>query len=141
MKTHITRIALFSLAVAGLVAIPTTSRADDASMSDKPAAAAPLHPKKTRTAFHGSITAIDTAAMSLTVGTNVIYVTSETTIVKGGKPAILSELTVGETANGSYKADDAGKLNAVAIHAGEKEPKRPKKKAADAVPVAPAPPK
>jgi hypothetical protein len=142
MKKSIVRIALFSLVAAGLVAVPATSRADDASMTDKPAATTPAPKKKAkaRTTFHGSVTAVDTAAMTLTVGTNMVYVTSETMITKDGKPATLSEITVGETATGSYKLDDAGKMNATAIHAGEKGTKKPKKKAADATPTAPAPP-
>ena len=142
MKKHIARIALFSLVAAGLVAVPAASRADDASKTDKPAAAAPAPKKKAKahTTFHGSVTAVDTAAMSLTVGTNTIYVTSETMITKGDKPATLSEITVGETATGTFKMDDAGKMNATAIHAGEKGSKKPKKKTSEAAPAAPAPP-
>ncbi|HSY17289.1 MAG TPA: hypothetical protein VK815_03105 [Candidatus Acidoferrales bacterium] len=139
MKKHIARIALFSLVAAGLVAVPAASRADDASMTDKPAAAAPA-PKKKAHAFHGSVMAVDTAAMSLTVGTNTIYVTSETLITKSDKPATLSEITVGDAATGAFKVDAAGKMNATTIHAGEKGSKRVKKKTSDAAPAAPAPP-
>jgi hypothetical protein len=146
MKKHFARIALFSLVAAALVAVPAASRADDAATTDKPAAAAPALKKKKakahKSTFHGSVTAVDTAAMSLTVGSNTVYVTSETIITKAGKPAVLSELTVGETAGGSYKTDEAGKLDAVTINAGEKETKKPKKKAAKAAatPAAPAAP-
>jgi len=145
MKKHIARIALFSLVIAGLVAVPAASRADDASAAktDKPAAATPppASKKKSHT-FHGDVTAVDTAAMTLTVGTNTIYVTSETIIKKGETPATLSEITVGETANGTCKVDDAGKMNATAIHVVEKGAKKPKKKTSEAAPAAPpAPPK
>ncbi|MDR3459687.1 MAG: hypothetical protein P4N60_19840 [Verrucomicrobiae bacterium] len=141
MKKHFARIALFSVVVAGLVAVPAASRADDSpTKTDKPAATTPAPKKKARTSFHGSVTAVDTAAMSLTVGTNLFYVTSETKIIKADKPATLSEITVGETAKGTYKVDEAGKQNAVTITAGDKAPKKPKKKAAEAAVPASAPP-
>ena len=126
MKKYITHIALFSLVAAALVAVPATSRAEDKPKTDAPPAA-----KKAHAQFRGKVTAIDTAAMTLTVDTQVIYVTSETKITKGGKPATLSEITVGETATGSCKKDDAGKMDATTIHAGEAAPHKERKKATD----------
>lgn len=125
MKKYITHIALFSLVAAALVAVPVTSRAEDKPKTNAPAA------KKPHAQFRGKITAVDIAAMTLTVDTQVLYVTSETKITKSGKPATLSEITVGETATGSCKQDDAGKMNATTIHAGEAAPHKARKKTTD----------
>ena len=130
MKNQIAKITLLGLLTSALVAVPSVTRAADST--NAPAMAAPA--KKAGTAFHGKIAAVDTAAMTITVGELTISATSATKITKDGKPATLSDLTVGETVAGSYKKDDAGKLNATGIHAGDKAPK--KKKAAPAVPAA-----
>ena len=129
MKKSIVHIALLGLVAAALVAVPATSRAEDKPKTDTPPAA-----KKAHAQFRGKVTAIDTAAMTLTVDTQVIYVTSETKITRNGKPATLSEITVGETATGSCKKDDAGKMDATTIHAGEAAPHKERKKATDKAP-------
>jgi hypothetical protein len=121
MKTSITKITLFSLIAAALVAVPAITRADDTS-TNAPAAAAPA--KKHGMPFHGKIAAVDTSAMSITVGEMTIGVTSETKIMKNGQPAMLSDLTVGDMAGGYYKKDDAGKMTATTIRIGRaKKPK------------------
>ncbi|HEV2692455.1 MAG TPA: DUF5666 domain-containing protein [Verrucomicrobiae bacterium] len=135
MKKHIARIALFSLVAAGLVAVPATGRADDASKTNSTAAAAPVAKKK-HGQFHGSVTAVDAAAMTLTVNAETIDVTSATIITKAGKPAVLSDIVVGDMVKGAYKKDDAGKMDASTITAGEK-PTKKKKKTADTM-AAPA---
>jgi hypothetical protein len=66
--------------------------------------------------------------MTVTVGQSTINVTSDTKITKDGKAATFSDITVGENVAGSYKKDDAGKLNATMIRIGEKAPKGDKKK-------------
>ncbi len=137
MKIQITKLALFSLVAATLMGIPAAVRAEDKPKIEAPAKpAAP--PKIARQPFHGSVAAVDTAAMTLTVGTMVINVTSDTKITKGSKPMTLSEITVGETVGGSAKKGDAGKLNATVIRVSEtiKTPKQPKK--ADRPEAAPA---
>ncbi|MEY4917402.1 MAG: hypothetical protein RL616_1315 [Verrucomicrobiota bacterium] len=129
MKNKIAKLTLFSLTLAAIIAVPAAVRAED--KPSKPAApvipAAP--PKISRQTFHGSVSTVDTAAMTLTVETTVVNITSETKITKGGKPMTLSEITVGETVVGSAKKDDAGKLNATVIRVSEtvKTPKQPKK--------------
>jgi hypothetical protein len=122
---------LFSLVVAALVALPSVSRAEDST--NTPATAAPAAKKK-GTPFHGKVAAVDAAAMTFTVGTLTIAVTSDTKITKDGTPATFSDLTVGATVGGSFKKDDAGKLNATTVRVGEKAPKEKKKKDAPAAP-------
>ena len=77
--------------------------------------------------FHGKVTAVDTNAMTLTVGTLTLQVTSDTKITKDGKPAKLSDGVVGEPVRGSYKKTDDGKLNAVTVHFGVKGEGKPQK--------------
>jgi hypothetical protein len=128
MKTHIT---LFALITAALIAAPVAGLAKD---KDKPAKSAPgAEAAKNRSLpFHGKVASVDAAAMTVTVGSQTLVVTSETKIIKDGKPATIADITAGESARGSYKKDDAGKLNASLISVGEKAPKgESKKKKAD----------
>lgn len=136
MKNKFSKITLFTLVAAALVVAPAAGRAED-----KPAAKpeAPVVIEK-RTPFHGQAAAVDTAAMTLTVGALTLNVTSETMITKGGKPATLADITVGDTVGGSYKKDDAGKLSAATLRVGVKAQNlEKKKKAAKVAPAEPAP--
>jgi hypothetical protein len=132
MKTQIIKTTLFSLVAAALVAVPASSQAQDKPKTEAPAAAAPAA-KKNRAPFHGKVTAVDTAAMTLSVGEMTVSITSDTKIIKDNKPATLSEIAVGDVVGGAYKKDDAGKLNATTIRVSEKdkEPKKEKKKAGE----------
>jgi hypothetical protein len=121
MKTSIAKKTLFSLMAAALVAVPAISRADD--MTNAPSSSVPA--KKHGAPFHGKISAVDTSAMTITVGEMTIEATSETKIMKNGQPATLSDLTVGDMASGYYKKDDAGKMTATTIRIGAKM-KKPK---------------
>ena len=115
MKKH---IALYAIAAAALIAVPAL-RAQDAASTNAPAATTPA-PKKHGVPFHGKVTAVDTAAMTVTIGSKTYNLTSETKILKEGKPATISDITVGETLRGSYKKV-ADKLNVTVIHIGEKK--------------------
>jgi hypothetical protein len=120
--------------------VPATSRAQDTTTAPAappvvvpapapdvtpaaPSAAAPQTPpvKKHRTApsslpFHGDLTAVDTNAMTLTVGKRTFNMTSETIVTKDGKPAVLADGAVGGQVRGAYKKNAEGKLDAVSIH-------------------------
>jgi hypothetical protein len=123
MKKQIIKTALLSLLASALVALPAVGRAQDQT-TDTNAPAPAMTPAK-KTPFHGKAAAVDTAAMTLTVGTLVINVTSDTKISKNGKPAILSDILVGDLVSGSYKKGDDGKLNASTIRDGIKKKKKP----------------
>lgn len=117
----------------GLVAIvvalaPTTSPAQDATN----APAQTTTKKHGSRPFHGKVSAIDTGAETLTVGKLTLNITSATKITNAtnGVPAILSDITVGESISGSYLKDDNGQLNAKSIHIGTRAGKDRKKKAA-----------
>lgn len=126
------QIALFALVASALLAAPAPLRAEDKPVKKTEAAetAAPKS-KNARLPFTGKITAVDTAASTVTVGERVFNISSETKILKDAKPATLAELTVGEPVRGSYKKDEAGKLNAALVNAGAKPENVPKKKKAE----------
>ena len=131
MKKH---IALFSIVAAALLAMPVLSQAaDPVKPKEAPAVTVKAAPaKKQALPFRGKVSAVDAAAMTVTVGQMVLNVSSETKITKDGKPATVSELAVGDQATGSYKKDDAGKMSATIIRVGAKG-----EKAAPAVKAAP----
>jgi hypothetical protein len=110
-------IALYPLIAAALLAASTGVRAADQPAA-KPDAAKPAASSATKHVlpFHGKVVAVDTKAMTLTVGSQTFNITSDTKITKDGKPATLADLATGEIVRGAYKKDSAGKLNATTIH-------------------------
>ena len=132
MKKYIKLIALFSVVTAASLVLPAVSRAQDASATPATPAA-----KQKAVTFTGKVTTVDTNAMTLTVAALTFNITSKTKISKAGQPATLSEIAAGDAVRGSYKKDDAGKLNATAIRDG-KAPKAAKKTKADPGTNAPA---
>ncbi len=127
MKRIILNITALSLFAAVIVATPAVTCAADANN-------APAGTDQTATAkhkslpFHGKLSAIDTNAMTLSVGERTFEITSETKIMKDGQPATLSEGVVGEPVGGAYKKGEDGKLTATSIRFGAKPEGEPKKK-------------
>lgn len=119
------QIALFALVTAVLMAAPVAGHAEGKPAKNAPGVEAT---KKHSLPFNGKVAAVDATAMTVTVGSQTLNVTAETKIIKDGKPATLADITVGEPARGSYKKDDAGKLNAATISVGEKTPQGESKK-------------
>jgi hypothetical protein len=142
------KITLLGLIAAGLVAFPALSHSQDAASSSTtaPAAAKTNHGEP----FHGTVDALDTNEMTLTVGSRTFQITSETRIMKDDKPAILSDGVVGQPVTGYYKSDGGGAaLDASSVyfgaHAKAKAAVHKKKKATEptatsAPSVPPAPP-
>jgi hypothetical protein len=126
MKKHIAKITTLSLLAAAIVAVPVLSRAADVS-TNAPGTVTPKHEIRGAIPFHGKVAAVDANAMTLTVGNLTLQVTSDTKIIKDGKPAKLSDAVVGEGVRGAYKKGEDGKLNAVTVHFGAKGEGKPKK--------------
>ncbi len=128
MKKHIVKLTL-SLFATAIIAAPLLSRAQD-NGTNPPAAPGqtePAKPKKHQgNVFNGKVSAVDTKAMTLTVGKRTFEVTSETKITKDGKPAILSDIAVGDKVGGACKKTDDGKLAATTINDGKKSGEEPK---------------
>ncbi len=121
MKIKIAKITLFSLVAAALMFAPAASRAADST--DAPAAKAHANKKHRGLPFHGKIAKLDSAAMTFTVGQRTFVVTSATKIIKDGKPAVFSDLAVGQKVGGSYKRAADGKLDVATVRVGEKKKK------------------
>jgi hypothetical protein len=122
MKTNIARISLLTLIAAALIAVPAATSAQDAGTNS---ATAPAKAKKAKATlpFNGAVTAVDTNAVTFAVGERTFNVTSATKITKSGQPAVLGDLTVGETVTGAYKKSADGKLDATSVKIGGKKKK------------------
>ena len=119
MKKTIAKVAVLSLFTAIMVAVPSFVYAQGAT-TNVPASGQSTSPKHTIIPFHGKLDAVNTNAMTLTVGNRTFQVTSDTKIFKNGKPATLSECVVGEPVRGTYKKTETGKLEALSVHFGAK---------------------
>ena len=120
MTKNLSQITVLGLLAAALVAQPALSRAQATNPPPAAGQTAPAKPKKHHPPFHGKLGAVDTSAMTLTVGKLTLQVTSDTKITKDGKPATLADGVVGEPVSGTYHKTDDGKLNAITIHFGAK---------------------
>ena len=129
--TKLTKITCFTLIAAALIAAPAVSRAGDST--NAPAAQAPATKKPHPLPYRGKVAAVDANAMTFTIGTRTFDIASTTKITKDGKPAVFSDITVGEYVTGSYKKGGDGKLTASSVKIGA-----PKKKDAAAAPATPA---
>jgi hypothetical protein len=117
MKNSFLKITCFALTAAALMAAPALCRADDAT--NAPAAAAPAAKKHANLPFKGKVVLVDTTAMTFTIGTNTIAISSTTKITKDGQPGVFADITVGATVKGSYKKDAEGKNTATSVKIGE----------------------
>jgi hypothetical protein len=148
MKKTILKITALTLLAAAVIVVPASLRAQDAMSTNAPAPVvdqppiqtpppisdlttnAPVkkHQKHDHPMFNGTLTAVDTNAMTFTVGKRTYEISSETMITKAGEPATLADGVVGEKAAGTYKKDADGKLTATSIHFGAKADGEKKKK-------------
>ena len=129
MKKHITKITILSLFAAAVVAVPVLTHAQDAKTNAALSNQATTPNPKMHGAipFRGKLGAVDTKAMTLTVGNRTFQVTAATKILNNGEPATLSDGVVGEPVRGAYKKTEAGKLEAVTVHFGAKNADKPTK--------------
>jgi hypothetical protein len=134
MKKHVAKITTLSLLAAAVIAAPALSRAADISTNAPGSSGQTVTPKPgihSVIPFHGKVTAVDTNAMTLTIGNLTLQVASNTKISKDGKPAKLSDGVVGERVQGAYRKSEGGKLNAVTVHFGARDAGKPKKESAN----------
>lgn len=120
MKNTLAKIACFTFIAAAVVATPATTFAAD---TNTPAATTPAPKKNPNPPYHGKVASVDAAAMTFTYGTTTVAVASTTKITKDGKPAVFSDITVGEAVRGTYKKDGEGKFTAISVMIGEKKKK------------------
>ena len=130
MTKNISQIAMLGLLTAAFITAPALSRAADteANMPGASDQTAPAKPKKHGVPFHGKLAAKDAEAMTITVGTMLIHVTTDTKIIKDGKPATLADGVVGEPVGGAYQKTEDGQLNATVVRFGAKAEDKDKAK-------------
>jgi len=133
MKKFI-QIGLVGLLAVVVVGTPLAMRAQSTNAPEKKVTTEKKASKKSLP-FHGKIKAIDKTAKTITVGTEVIQITSETIITKAGKPAALVDAAEGDEVSGAYHKDAAGKLNAVSVRFGAKPAAEPSHAKTNKVPV------
>lgn len=105
----ISKIITVGLFAAAIVIAPTLSYAAE---TNSPAAAA--HDRLIP--FHGKVAAVDTTAMTLTIGKRTFKITTDTKILKDGGTAKLSDVTVDQNVSGSYKKAGDGTLTAQSLN-------------------------
>jgi len=128
MKKTILKTAVCSLLAAAVALAPMQGLAQEKKKDD--AAAEKKSEKKGGNVFRGKVDAVNKTAKTIKVGERTFQVTSETRIMKAGKPATLDDAVVGEEAGGTYKEAD-GKLNAVSLRIGPRPEGEKKKKKAE----------
>jgi hypothetical protein len=138
MKKMTLKIVALSLFATVMVVTPATLHAQDAATNAQmvedqtPAQTTNAPAKKLKkhdhTTFSGKLTAVDTNAMTLTVGEHTFEITSETMVTKAGEPATLSDGVTGEATSVTFKKSADGKLTATSIHFGAKAQSEKKKK-------------
>jgi hypothetical protein len=126
MKRTILKLVSIGIFAGVIAATTTSSRAAD---TNAPAAApaASAAPAK----FYGPVTAVDTNAMTFTVGDQTFAVTGESQMTKDSKPATLADAVVGEPARGTYTTTKDGKLDVTKVRFGKKAGGGKKKKKAE----------
>ncbi len=137
MKTTSAKIALLTLVAALLLpALASAQQADTHADGNTNA----IHRMTPTTGhplpLHGSIAAVNTDAMTVTVGNTVLTVTPKTRIFKAGEPATLSDLKVGDVVNVSYVKAADGTSQALGIRVVVHPPVKPRQPT-DAAPAQP----
>jgi len=120
MNKMILGMAAFAMFV-GLMGGVTMLRADDAAASTAPATSAPATEPAASTKFYGSVSAVDTTAMTFTIGDQTFTVGADAKMTKAdGSTATLADAVVGEPARGTYSTGSDGKLNIQKVRFGKK---------------------
>ncbi len=110
-----------SLLVALIAGVPPTVRAAE-GYKDKSTQAPKSENRAKQLPFRGKVSAVDKTAKTITLAGKekgrTFQITSGTKITKDGKPAVLDDVTVGESVRGVAKENAAGKLEAVSLKVG-----------------------
>ena len=111
MKTTLLKCAAL-LTFTAIIGTSSLSRAAD---TNAPAASDKPGPNR----FYGPMTAVDTNAMTFTVGEQTFKLTDESQVTKDAKPAKITDAAVGEPARGTYTKTADGKLIVTKVRFGK----------------------
>ncbi len=117
----INKIAKFALIILLAAAVPGMTAAVSAQTNTP----APKAAKSKAIPFTGKLGSVDKVNKTITLAEKtkpgrVFQITSETKLVKNGKPATLDDAVVGDAVGGQYTTGADGKLIASSIRFGEK---------------------
>lgn len=104
---------LTSIVFAAILGISALAQAAD---TNNPAAAEKPGPNR----FYGPVSAVDTNAMTFTVGEQTFKITGESQVTKNAQTATIADAVVGEPARGTYTKTAAGKLIVTKVRFGKK---------------------
>lgn len=123
----ILRSSVVGFVAVAMVGGPAQLLAQNTNKAAKPTKAAaekkePAKSDKKRSAhpFRGKLAGLDRTAKSIQIGKSTYYVTPETRITKGGKPATFEDGVIGEEAGGYAKPGAGGKMLATSLRLGPK---------------------
>jgi hypothetical protein len=122
MLKSILRMSAVGLLAAAIAGLPMQALAQSTNKpaTKKPAKEQTDAKKKAAHPFHGKLAAVDKTAKTIKVGESTYQITSETKIVKAGKPATLDDGVVGEDVGGYAKPAEDGKMAATSVRFGPK---------------------
>jgi len=117
MTKRLLKFSLLGLLAIGLTGTPVAVHAQNTNAAPQHA----LQPHRVLP-FHGKIKAVDNSAKTVSVGTLTLNVTSETKILKSGKPATFQDLAIDDNVAGSYRKDAEGRMDVISLRVGPKMP-------------------
>jgi hypothetical protein len=117
MKNSLVKYAVCGLLAVAVVGAPLSGFAQE-NKTEKKDAPVPGEKKKSGTPFRGKLDAVDKTAKTIKVGERTFQITSETRIMKAGKPATLDDAVVGEDVGGQYDKGEGDKLVAKMVRFG-----------------------
>jgi hypothetical protein len=120
MNTFIPRIIVLGLLAAALAVAPGQAFGQSTNKSKTAGEKAEGATKKKGggAPLNGKVAKVDKSAKTITVGETTVQITSETRIMKAGKPATLEDAVVGEEVGIYYVKGDDGKLTARSVRIG-----------------------
>lgn len=117
MIKSIVKLTLLGLVAIAVTGVPIVLHAQNTNAATATTNKPPANPSA-RLPFRGKVTAIDNAKMTITVVNRTFQINSQTIITKDGKPATLSDVSVGDNVTGSVKREKDGKWTAVKLNFG-----------------------
>jgi hypothetical protein len=124
MVKTIGKLTLAGILAAVILGVPVRMSAQDQPKPPVPPAATAPQPKAKSPPFKGKLGAVDKTAKTITLDDKLkrtFQITSETKLMKNGKPATLDDGVVGDPVTGTYQKGDDGKLVAKTVYFGGKK--------------------
>jgi hypothetical protein len=120
MTKKMGKITLAAILAAVVLGMPLAASAQDTTKPKKSETSSKSSAKTTP--FNGKLEAVDKTAKTITLSGKsklIFVITSETKIMKEGKPGTFDDAFVSEAVHGSYKKTEDGKMVAVTLNLGE----------------------